>query len=74
MVGREIATKRLQPESRQRASTHVLMVGLLLVLNILAYVAIYQSGLERGFVPSVLLAMRDVSLFIPIGALFERLS
>lgn len=74
MVGREIATKRLQPESRQRASTHVLMVGLLLVLNILAYVAIYQSGLERGFVPSVLLAMRDVSLFIPIGALFIWLS
>lgn len=55
---------------RQRPSTHILLVAGLFGLNCLAYVAIYEAGLERGFAPSVLLALRDLTLFVPIGGVF----
>jgi cell division protein FtsW (lipid II flippase) len=47
-----------------------MMVAGLFILNGLAYLAIYRAGLDRGFAPSLLLAARDLALFIPLGGLF----
>ncbi len=55
---------------RQRPSTHFLILFGLLVLDGLAYVAIYRAGIERGFTPSILLAVRDLSIFLPILGIF----
>jgi cell division protein FtsW (lipid II flippase) len=48
----------------------LLLLVLLVVLNALAYLAIYQAGVARGFSPSVLLACRDLALFLPIFFVF----
>jgi cell division protein FtsW (lipid II flippase) len=55
---------------RQRPSTHFLILLGLLVLNGLAYAAIYSAGIERGFTPSILLAARDLFIFLPILGIF----
>jgi cell division protein FtsW (lipid II flippase) len=51
---------------RNRPSSHFFILFVLLAFNILAYVAIYRAGVARGFSPSVLLAIRDLGLFLPI--------
>jgi cell division protein FtsW (lipid II flippase) len=51
---------------RNRPSAHLLLLVLLVALSALAYLAIYRAGITRGFVPSGLLAIRDLALFIPI--------
>jgi cell division protein FtsW (lipid II flippase) len=55
---------------RNRPSSHFFLLLLLLALNALAYVAIYRAGVARGFSPSLLLAARDLFLFLPIFAAF----
>ncbi len=55
---------------KNRPSSHLLLLLLLVVLDALAYVAIYRAGVARGFSPSVLLACRDLALFIPIFFIF----
>ncbi len=51
---------------KNRPSTHFFLLALLLVLDALAYVAIYRAGVARGFSPSLLLAFRDLALFLPV--------
>ncbi len=55
---------------RNRPSSHLFLLFLLLALKAVAYLAIYRAGVARGFTPSVLLAVRDVTLFIPILFVF----
>ncbi len=55
---------------KNRPSSHLLLLVLLVVLDALAYLAIYRAGVARGFSPSVLLACRDLALFLPIFFVF----
>lgn len=55
---------------RNRPSSHLLLMAAMVALNVIAYLAIYRAGVERGFSPSLLLAARDLLLFIPIVAVF----
>lgn len=55
---------------KNRPSSHLLLLVLLVVLDALAYLAIYRAGIARGFSPSVLLACRDLALFLPIFFVF----
>lgn len=59
---------------RNRPSSHLILLALLWVLNALAYLAIYRAGVARGFAPSLLLAARDLLLFVPILFTFVWLS
>lgn len=51
---------------KNRPSSHFFLLILLFALAALAYYAIYRAGLARGYSPSILLALRDLSLFFPI--------
>lgn len=53
---------------KNRPSAHVLVLFVLLLLSLVAYLAIYRSGVLRGFNPSLLVVFRDLALFLPIGA------
>ena len=55
---------------KNRPSSHFFLLFILLAFAILAYVAIYRAGEARGFSPSILLAIRDLALFLPIFAGF----
>src|SRR5689334_13057023 len=55
---------------KNRPSSHLLLLAALVALDALAYVAIYRAGVARGYAPSVLLAGRDLALFIPIFFIF----
>lgn len=55
---------------KNRPSSHLLLLLLLVMLDALAYVAIYRAGIARGYSPSVLLACRDLALFIPLFFIF----
>jgi len=55
---------------RNRPSSHILLLLLLMVLSGVAYLAIYRAGLTRGFEPSLLLAARDLALFLPTFFVF----
>jgi cell division protein FtsW (lipid II flippase) len=59
---------------KNRPSSHLFLLLLLWVLNALAYLAIYRAGVVRGFSPSLLLAARDLLLFLPILFTFVWLS
>src|SRR5262249_13866857 len=51
---------------KNRPSSHFLLLILLFALDALAYFTIYRAGVARGYSPSILLALRDLALFIPI--------
>jgi cell division protein FtsW (lipid II flippase) len=59
---------------KNRPSSHLILLLVLWVLNALAYLAIYRAGVVRGFAPSLLLAARDLLLFLPILFTFVWLS
>ncbi len=59
---------------RNRPSSHFFLLLLLFALGALAYFAIYRAGVARGFSPSLLLAVRDLALFIPIFFVFVWLA
>ncbi|MGH9841456.1 MAG: FtsW/RodA/SpoVE family cell cycle protein [Blastocatellia bacterium] len=59
---------------RNRPSSHFLLLLMLLALDALAYVAIYRAGVTRGYSPSLLLAARDLALFLPIFVVFVWLA
>src|SRR5262245_40043376 len=54
---------------KNRPSSHFLLLILLFALDALAYFIIYRAGVERGYSPSLLLALRDLALFFPIFAI-----
>ncbi|HEY7180057.1 MAG TPA: hypothetical protein VIC84_01505, partial [Blastocatellia bacterium] len=51
---------------KNRPSSHFLLLILLFALDALAYFTIYRAGVARGYLPSLLLAMRDLALFFPL--------
>jgi cell division protein FtsW (lipid II flippase) len=59
-----------EPKMRNRPSSHFFLLLLLFALDALAYLAIYRAGLARGYSPSLLLAFRDLALFIPVFFVF----
>ena len=59
---------------RNRASTHLLLLLLLVGLEIVGYFAVYESALLRGYEPSVVGAVRDLLLYVPLIALLFWLS
>ncbi len=55
---------------KNRPSSHLFFLVILLAFDALAYVAIYRAGVARGFSPSLLLAVRDMALFLPVFVVF----
>lgn len=51
---------------RNRPSSHLFLLFVLFALNTVAYLAIYRAGVTRGFSPSLLLAVRDLVMLLPI--------
>jgi cell division protein FtsW (lipid II flippase) len=59
---------------RNRASTHLLLLLLIVGFEIVGYVAVYDAALLRGYQPSVTGAVRDLLLYVPLIALLFWLS
>ena len=55
---------------RNRPSSHLLLLSLLIVVNLTGYLAVYRAGVLRGFSPSLLLVLRDTLLFVPVLFVF----
>lgn len=56
---------------KNRASTHLLLLLLIAGFQIVGYVAVYESALLRGYEPSLVSAVRDLLLYVPlVGLLF----
>ncbi|HEX8190296.1 MAG TPA: FtsW/RodA/SpoVE family cell cycle protein [Pyrinomonadaceae bacterium] len=51
---------------RNRASTHLLLLLLIVGLEIVGYMAVYDSALLRGYEPSTVGAVRDLLLYVPL--------
>ena len=51
---------------KNRASTHLLLLLLIVGLEVVGYVAVYDAALLRGYEPSVVGAARDLLLFVPL--------
>jgi cell division protein FtsW (lipid II flippase) len=59
---------------RNRASTHLLLLLLVIGLEVVGYVAVYDSALLRGYAPSLVGAARDLLLYVPLVVLLFWLS
>src|ERR687896_334878 len=59
---------------RNRASTHLLLLLLIVGFEIVGYYAVYHSALLRGYEPSVVGAVRDLLLYVPLVFLLFWLS
>lgn len=59
---------------RNRASTHLLLLLLIVGLEIVGYRAVYDSALLRGYEPSSVGAVRDLLLYAPLVFLLFWLS
>ena len=59
---------------RNRASTHLFFLLLIVGLQIAGYVAVTRSALLRGYQPSTVSAVRDLLLYVPIFLLVLWLS
>ena len=59
---------------RNRASSHLLVLIFIVALEIVGYVAVSRAALLRGYEPSVVLAARDLLLYVPIFFLVIWLS
>ena len=51
---------------KNRASSHLILILLILVLEITGYVAVHRAGLLRGYETSIIGAVRDLAMFIPL--------
>jgi cell division protein FtsW (lipid II flippase) len=59
---------------KNRPSSHLLMILLIAALQIAGYLAVYRGALLRGYETSLLVAVRDLLLFIPVAAVIVWLS
>ncbi|HEV2860111.1 MAG TPA: FtsW/RodA/SpoVE family cell cycle protein [Pyrinomonadaceae bacterium] len=59
---------------KNRASTHLLLLLLIVGLEVAGYWAVYDSALLRGYEPSMVGAARDILLFLPLLAFLFWLS
>lgn len=51
---------------KNRASTHLLALILIIGFQVVGYYAVYQSALLRGYEPSLVGAARDLLLYVPV--------
>jgi cell division protein FtsW (lipid II flippase) len=51
---------------KNRASSHLLLILMILGLEIMGYVAIHRAGLLRGYETSIIGAVRDLMMFVPL--------
>src|ERR1041384_30196 len=51
---------------KNRASSHLLIILIILGLEITGYFAVHRSGLLRGYETSIIGAVRDLMMFIPL--------
>ena len=51
---------------KNRASSHLLLLLLILGLEVTGYLAIHRAGLLRGYETSVIGAVRDLMMFVPL--------
>ena len=59
---------------KNRASSHLLIILLILGLEITGYIAIHRAGLLRGYETSTIGAVRDLLMFLPLMVLAIWLS
>lgn len=59
---------------RNRASSHLLLILLILGLEITGYMAVHRAGLLRGYETSTIGAVRDLMMFFPLMLLAIWLS
>jgi cell division protein FtsW (lipid II flippase) len=59
---------------KNRASSHLLIILIILGFEITGYMAVHRAGLLRGYETSIIGAVRDLLLFVPIIALVFWLS
>ena len=59
---------------KNRASSHLLIILLILGLEIGGYFAVHRAGLLRGYETSIIGAVRDLLMFIPLIVLVLWLS
>jgi cell division protein FtsW (lipid II flippase) len=51
---------------KNRASSHLLLILLILGLEIAGYIAVHRAGLLRGYETSTIGAVRDLLIFVPL--------
>ena len=51
---------------KNRASSHLLLILIILGLEIMGYLAVHRGGLLRGYETSVIGAVRDLLMFVPL--------
>src|SRR2546422_6928308 len=59
---------------KNRASSHLLIILLIVILQIAGYAAIHRAGLLRGYETSIIGAGRDLFMYLPIVILLVWLS
>src|SRR5438552_3256221 len=59
---------------KNRASSHLFVIVLIVALEIAGYVGIHRAGLLRGYETSIVGAVRDLLMFLPLLALVIWLS
>src|SRR6267142_7283168 len=59
---------------KNRASSHLLLLLLIVGFEIAGYFAIHRAGLLRGYETSIIGAVRDLMMFVPLIALVLWLS
>jgi cell division protein FtsW (lipid II flippase) len=51
---------------KNRASSHLLVLLLIVIFEVVGYYAVYRSALLRGYEPSVVGAVRDLLMYVPL--------
>jgi len=59
---------------KNRASTHLLIILLIIGIEVVGYVAVFESARLRGYEPSFVGAARDILLYVPLVGLIFWLS
>src|SRR5215470_2789105 len=59
---------------KNRASSHLFIIVLILGLEITGYLAVHRAGLLRGYETSIIGAVRDLMMFVPLMMLVIWLS
>src|SRR3979490_1862066 len=59
---------------KNRASSHLLIILLLLILEVVGYWGVHRAALLRGYETSIIGAVRDLFMFVPLFILVIWLS
>lgn len=67
----EPALKDSAVPASHRPSVHIVLLGVIVLLAVVAHVAVISAGSLRGYEPSVAVALRNIAFYLPIvGAFF----